>query len=89
MENKVSVKFGDLRKIKKMHFKLFPDASLGNVERNLSTKSLMGYFVCVANNESNIIPLNWKSKVLDKVAPDIKSAETLPLEQALDDTIHL
>ena len=50
---------------------------------------MMGYFVCLSNSSLKINPLNWKSKVIDKVAPDIKTAETLSLEQALDDTIHL
>ena len=85
----VSLKFGHLGEITNLHFELFPDASLGNMEENLLTKSMMGYFVCLANDESRMSPLNWKSKALDKVAPDIKSAETLSLEQALDDTVHL
>ena len=50
---------------------------------------MMGYFVCLSNKERQINPLHWKSKLIDKVAPDIKTAETLALEQALDDTIHL
>ena len=33
--------------------------------------------------------MNWKSKIIEKVAPDIKTAETLALEQALDDSIYL
>ena len=33
--------------------------------------------------------INWKSKVIDKVAQDIKTAETLALENAVDDAIHL
>ena len=36
-----------------------------------------------------ISPLNWKSKIIEKVTPDIKTAETLSLENALDDAIHL
>ena len=59
------------------------------MESDLLTKSMMGYFVCLSNNANQINPMNWKSKVIDKVAPDIKTAETLALEQALDDTIHL
>ena len=33
--------------------------------------------------------LNCKSSVIDKVAEDIKTAETLAFEKALDDSIHL
>ena len=34
-------------------------------------------------------PLHWKSSVIAKVAEDIKTAETLAFEKALDDSIHL
>ena len=34
-------------------------------------------------------PLHWKSSVIDKVAEDIKTTETLALEKALDDAIHI
>ena len=85
----VKLKFSHLGNINDLHIELYPDASLGNIEENLQTKSMMGYFACLANSCSKISPLNWKSKVIDKVAPDIKTAETLALEQALDDCIHL
>ena len=50
---------------------------------------MMGSFICLSNSEDIISPLTWKSKVIDKVATDIKSAETLALEAAIDDSIHL
>ena len=89
LKRNVQLKFSHLGNIKDLHFELYPDASLGNMESELLTKSMMGYFVCLSNRENKINPLNWKSKVIEKVAPDIKTAETLALEQALDDTIHL
>ena len=76
--------FGKLGKISNLHIELFPDAALGNVEENLKTKSMMGYFICLSNDSFQISPLHWKSKVIEKVAPDIKSAET-----ALDEAIHM
>ena len=52
-------------------------------------KSGMGYFICLANENLDISPLHWKSCVIDKVTEDVKTAETLALEKALDDAIHL
>ena len=49
----------------------------------------MGYFICLANDDLDMVPLHWKSCVIDKVAEDIKTAETLALEKALDDAIHI
>ena len=88
-ERNVSLKFSKLGPIEKLHIELYPDASLGNIDSELKTKSMMGYFACISNDAMEMNPLNWKSKIIEKVAPDIKSAETLALEQALDDTIHL
>ena len=48
-----------------------------------------GFFICLSNNETKMSPLHWKSRIIEKVAPDIKTAETLALEHALDDGIHL
>ena len=67
----------------------FSDASLGNVEEGLQTKSGMGYFICLANKHLDISPLHWKSCVIDKVIEDIKTTETLALEKVLDDAIHI
>ena len=44
----------------------------------------MGSVICLANKNLDICPLSWKSKIIDKVAEDIKSAETLALESAVD-----
>ena len=88
-QEKVELKFSNLGKIKDLHIELFADASLGNVEEGLHTKSAMGYFICLANDALDISPLHWKSCVIDKVAEDIKTAETLALEKALDDAIHI
>ena len=85
----VELKFRHLGKIEDLHIELFADASLGNVEENLETRSVMGYFICLANKNLDINPLHWKSRVIEKVAEDIKTAETLALESAIDDAIHL
>ena len=88
-QEKVQLKFSHLGNIEDLHLELFADASLGNVEAGLHTKSGMGYFICLANKNLDISPLHWKSCVIDKVAEDIKTAETLALEKALDDAIHI
>ena len=84
-----SIKFSHLGNIDNLHIKVFPDASLGNMEENLECKSVMGSFIALSNDESEINPLNWKAKVIEKVAPDIKTAETLALENSIDDAIYL
>ena len=84
----VHLKFTHLGNIEDLHIEVFADASLGNMEKDLETKSVMGYFICLANSKMDINPLHWKSRVIDKVAEDIKTAETLALETAIDDGIH-
>ena len=49
----------------------------------------MGSFITLSNEDSFVNPLNWKSKIIEKVAPDTKTAETLALEAAMDDAIYL
>ena len=49
----------------------------------------MGYFIALSNQDMKVSPLHWKSKVIEKVAEDVKTAETLALETAVDDSIHL
>ena len=85
----VELKFKKLGKLDQLHLEIFSDASLGNVEEGGLTKSAMGYIICLANDNLDINPLLWKSCVIEKVAEDIKTAETLALEQTLDDAIHL
>ena len=72
-----------------LHVEVFADASLGNVETQNEAKSVMGMFIALRGKDHSICPLHWKAKVIDKVAQDIKSAETLALESAVDDAIHL
>ena len=59
------------------------------MEEETATKSTMGFVILLRGKGENVNPLHWKSKVIDKVAEDIKSAETLALETAVDDAIHL
>ena len=83
------MKFSHLGQLDNLSFQVYADASLGNLEYNSETKSVMGSFVCLANDNLKVSPLSWKSKLIDKVAEDIKSAETLALESSLDDCIYL
>ena len=61
---------------------VFADASLGCKEKDNQTKSVMGLFIGLANDNLDLNPLHWKSKVIEKVAEDVKTAETLALEAA-------
>ena len=83
------IKFSHLGNFENLHIEVFADASLGNAEKDGQTKSVMGYFIALSNNDLKTSPLLWKSKVIDKVAEDIKTAETLALETAIDDSLHL
>ena len=85
----VALKFSRLGNIEDLHIEMFADASLGNIEEGMHTKSAMGYYISLANNNLDSSPLHWKSCIIDKVAEDIKTAETLAFEKALDDAIHL
>ena len=86
----ISLKFQNLAAdIGDLHIKLFADASLGNIEEEHLTKSAMGYFIALCNNSSTFNPIHWKARVIDKVAQDIKTAETLALEIALDDCVYI
>ena len=87
-EKQVGLKFKHLGNIQDLHIEVFADASLGNIEEGIQTKSAMGYFICLTNSDLEISPLHWKSSVIDKVAEDIKTAETLALEKSIDDAIH-
>ena len=59
-EEKLRIKFSHLGNIKDLHIQIYADASLGNLEDNLETKSVMGSFICLANDSLEINPLNWK-----------------------------
>ena len=85
----MTLKFTHLGNWKDLCIQVYADASLGNIEDNSETKSVMGYFICLANKDSYMNPLHWKSKIIDKVAEDIKTAETLSLENAVDDAVYI
>ena len=88
-EKEIGLKFKHLGNIDDLHIEVFADASLGNIEEGIQTKSAMGYFICLTNDDLEMSPLHWKSSVIDKVAEDIKTAETLALEKSIDDAVHL
>ena len=88
-QENVAVKYSYIGDIENMHIEVYADAALGNAEKNLETKSIMGMFIALKGGGNKVNPLHWKAKVIDKVAEDVKSAETLALESAVDDSIHL
>ena len=85
----VELKLSKLDFWKSLHLELYVDAALGNIEQDGMTKSMMGYLLLLCDSQGNFNPLHWKSKVIDKVTPDIKTAETIALEIALDDAIYM
>ena len=87
-QENVVLKFSRLGNIEDLHIEI-ANASLGNIEEGIHTKSAMWYFISLANSRLDVSPLHWKSCIIDKVAEDIKTAETLAFEKALDDSIHL
>ena len=88
-QENVKIKYSHLGDFKDFQIEVLADASFGNVEQENATKSVMGLVILLKGKGESVNPLHWKSKVIDKVAEDIKSAETLALETAVDDAIHL
>ena len=88
-EDQYEIKFSHLGHLKNLHLEIFADASLGNVEHNSETKSVMGSFIGLANDDLKTSPLSWRSKLIERVAQDIKTAETLALEASIDDGVFL
>ena len=84
-----AIKYSHLGNLKNLHLEVFADASFTNMEKGLQTKSVMGSAIFLANDDLKVNPIQWKSKVIEKVTPDTKTAETLALESAIDDAIHL
>ena len=88
-KQKVNLRFSELGFWKDLHLELYVDASLGNIESNGLTKSMMGFLLLLCDSKGNCSPIHWKSKVIDRVTPDIKTAKTIALETALDDAIYM
>ena len=88
-EEKVNLKFQQLGSWKNLKLNVFADASLANVEHDNESRSVMGYFITLSNEENEFNPIHWKSKVIEKVAEDTKTAETLALENAVDDALYI
>ena len=88
-QENVRIKYSHIGDFKDFKIEVFADASFGNIEQESATKSVMGFVILLRGKGQTVNPLHWKSKVIEKVAEDIKSAETLSLETAVDDAIHL
>ena len=88
-DEQLSLKFQRLGEWHSLKVHVYADASLGNTEENGETKSVMGYLIMLTNSENIFNPIHWKTKIIERVAEDIKSAETLSLESAVDDAIYI
>ena len=85
----LELKYAYLGEIEDLHIEVFSDASLGNAEFKLETKSVMGYIIFLCNSSNQVSPIHWKSKLIERVAQDVKTAETLALEKAVDDAVYI
>ena len=83
------LKFQQLGPWQNLVINVYADASFATAENNLETKSVMGYFLAISNQDQLMNPIHWKSKIIEKVAEDTKTAETLALENAIDDALYL
>ena len=88
-DEKYSLTFRRLGDWSSLKVHLYADAALGNTEENSETKSVMGYLILLTNTDNEFNPVHWKTKVIERVAEDIKSAETLALESAVDDALYI
>ena len=88
-EEKLSLMIQHLGTWKDLVINVYADASFATADNNLETKSVMGYYIAISNENKSMNPLHWKSKIIEKVAEDTKTAETLALENAIDDALYL
>ena len=54
----VKLRFSRLGSLRDLHLELYVDAALGNVEEGEKTKSMMGYFIALCDQNGNFSPLH-------------------------------
>ena len=64
----------------------FSDASLGNMR---GEKTQIGYIVSIKDDEGNICPVMGKSKVVKRITRSTLDAETLAMEEGLENGIWI
>ena len=65
---------------------MFSDASLGNMR---GEKTQIGYIVNLKDDEGNICPIIWKSKGAKRKTRTTLDAETLAMEEGLENGIWI
>ena len=65
---------------------VFSDASLGNMR---GEKNQIGYIVSMKDDEGNISPVIWKSKVAKRIIRSTLNAENLTMEEGLENGIWI
>ena len=83
----VSIKFSKLGNLADLRIVAYTDSSYRNDQEKV--KSIGGRYIGLANQESIVSPITWKSKTIQQVCKSVKTAETRSLERGLEDGIYL
>ena len=66
--------------------KVFSDASLGHMK---GEKTQIGYIISLKDDEGNICPIMYKSKVAKRITRSTLDVETLAMEEGLENGIWI
>ena len=81
-----TIKFPNLRDIKETFLLVFADASYGNLP---SGHSQAAFIILLCDQDFNSFPVGWNSYKLHRVCCNTLAAETLALNEALDNCVLL
>ena len=70
-----------------MWLTVFTDASLGNLSDGASSSS--GILVFLRDNSGNVCPLSWRANKIKRVVRSTLAAETLALQEGIDEGLYL
>ena len=79
---RVSLKFPNLGNIEECSILCFSDAAFANLK---NSSSQGGFIIFLINKHSKYAPVSWKSRKLQRVVKSTLAAETLALEEALEE----
>ena len=86
-KNPLEIQYGKLGNLKDLTLELYADASFGGVDKGL--KSTEGYILLLRGEGDKCAAISWRSKLISRVCNSAKSAETLALENAMDNAIYI
>ena len=79
---KVLLQFPNLGNIEQCSILCFSDATFANLRNALSQGR---FIIFLINNSNRYAPISWKSRKIQRVVKSTLAAETLALEEALDE----